>query len=393
MEIKSGMHSSSAGRQSPSDKENVHSLIKTKQRGISTKITDDLGEPWQADGFLLGDEGKKDIEARLDKAEKIKEKLQNKEELLNLEGPDSFDQLQESIELLRDLKENHGELNKFAKNRRDLKMPGMPKKELKTPPGKPAGDLKPGVGEKNTPSYKGDKSPAFGAPIDNNDQVSSGPVGSPPSEKEPAPANEPPPEQPPPKEEINQDSRKSEAESHKEQIRSREDQEAIQKKAQLEQTLREIKTIDTRIEVIQGEIINMEKNLEELIWENLDNPDFDPEPLRLLIEQKKNQLRLLEQERIKKILHMESLDQSHGDIHLDSKHIDGMITRAILDKDMTGQDQYKARILIENNLELLEKNPHDLSRLDTDSNLSNVETLKAVRDLKNFQELVREKKH
>ena len=367
--------------------------------------------PEAHDQFAMGSDGTREMEARQEKIKKMEEKIWTKEEIKDLDSPDNFDQLRESLENIREIKANLKKLKQkknSAINRLDGNKPGGDKPDGISP-------VKPGEHFTSLPVANKPSSADQGVTISPDTcQNSSGysdtncqekpitgdlkpdnPSGQ--DEAQQLPADDPDGGQDKTdqeiKPEVDQDPRKSAAQSHLEQVKSKADHAKIEQKEQTEKVTREIRDIEEKIAQTKTRVETLEQDLENLTQENQDNPDFDPEPLKLMIEQKKAQLERMEQERFRKRLKLEEVTGAPVDPEaLQQGNIDSAINQAVLEREQAESNQQAARMVIETNLDFLKSNSGDISKAELVSGISDGDGLEAVRDMQGLQDLIREKK-
>ena len=170
---------------------------------------------------------------------------------------------------------------------------------------------------------------------------------------------------------AHKDSRKEEAERLQQVKQTNRDREEKQKMEKVAGLAHEIKEINSGIRKLENEIHNMESNLEELEAENRDNPDFDPEPYRDEIEDKKIHIEMMQMKKDLKKLEIESLmGKTVFDESYEENVIDYTISERELHRERFDEAEYKSKETLKGNLEFLEDYRGDKKGADVISHFS-----------------------
>lgn len=307
------------------------------------------------------------------KLERTQGKSFSKGQLLDLDSPDQFDEFGEGIRDLKELKEKAGQLQPGEKQSQDGK--------------KPAGY------SDNTSSQGNSKPQAASSQMGNANagdkpQETDGKTDAKPEKSEEAKES---PKESREEEAGRKDPAKNEAEKTMEERKTKEDEARIKNEEAKVKITEKIGEINKKITVLEKDIAGLENQLDSMIGQNTDNPDFDPEPLRIVIFQKKMEMERLRQEKEKGRLQLETLEgKAVGSSSLEGDAADSALFQAQTDRTRLEELQEGARNVIEKNLEFLKDFPGDLAKADLITRLSHKGSgLEAVTQMEGLQDSIK----
>ncbi len=151
------------------------------------------------------------------------------------------------------------------------------------------------------------------------------------------------------------DSRKEEADRLRREKETNRDREEKQKMEKVAGLTNEIKEINSGISRLESQINDLEGSLKEMELENRDNPDFDPEPYRDEIEDKKIQIEMMQMKKDLKKMEIESLMGKPVDNDsYEENAVDTTMAKGEIHRERFDEAEYKSKETLKHNLEFLE---------------------------------------
>lgn len=167
------------------------------------------------------------------------------------------------------------------------------------------------------------------------------------------------------------DTRREEADRLRREKETNRDREEKQKMEKVAGLTHEIKEINSGISRLESQINDLEGNLKEMESENRDNPDFDPEPYRDEIEDKKIQIEMMQMKKELKMREIESLmgKPVESDSY-DENAVDTTMAKSEIHRQRFDEAEYKSKETLKHNLEFLEEYKGDKKGADVVSRFS-----------------------